>query len=271
MELIKENLCFGAKVQVYEHESEAIGLPMRFSVINTQANKALVWLSGLTCNEENFITKAHAVKVAAKLGISIFCPDTSPRGAEIPGEKDSWDFGEAAGFYLDAKTPGYDKNYKMESYLISEFIPMIIKEFKVHPKLGLFGHSMGGHGALTLGIKYQEKFGSLSAFAPIVNPTQCPWGQKAFTGYLGENKDEWKNFDTCELLKSHELKIPVLIDQGTNDEFLKEQLLTGNLESILTKNQQPIEVRYQNGYDHSYYFIQTFIEDHINFHLKNLH
>ncbi|MEM7646249.1 MAG: S-formylglutathione hydrolase [Pseudomonadota bacterium] len=242
---------------------------MRFAAFLPEGKiqSTCLWLSGLTCNEENFITKAGAQKKASDLNMALFCPDTSPRGLDLPGEHDSYDFGSGAGFYVDARTPGYSDHYRMQSYLIEEFIPLIQEEFKLPEKLGLMGHSMGGHGALTLGLKNPHLFSSLSAFSPIVNPIQAPWGQKALSLYLGDNKDLWREYDTCELLKmgkKHPKKI--LVDQGLDDEFYPNQLLTENFIEACNEADQDHQVNRVEGFDHSYYFIASFIDNHLEFH-----
>ena len=238
---------------------------MRFAVFlppQSQSQKvpALFWLSGLTCTEENFMQKAGAQRVAAELGLALIAPDTSPRGANIPGESESWDFGLGAGFYVNATQAPWSKHYRMYDYVLVELRELILKNFPIDSaRLGISGHSMGGHGALVLGLRNPEVFKSISAFAPIAAPSQCPWGQKALKNYLGDNPADWKNYDASELLKTTKFKGEILVDQGTEDKFLKEQLMPEKLESR-------VKLRMQSGYDHSYYFVSSFIEDHLRFH-----
>lgn len=272
MKLNKTHKTFGGLTRFFEHDSQVTKTPMKFSTYSKEekAEHAILWLSGLTCNEENFITKAGAQEKLAKTNIMVVCPDTSPRGLELPGEHESYDFGSGAGFYLSATTEGYKDHYKMDEYLVSELVPLLQKEFGIK-KFSIMGHSMGGHGALTLGLKHPDLFVSVSAFSPIVNPIACPWGQKAFKGYLGDSQDSWKEYDTCELLKAGKKRGDcLLIDQGTADEFLEKELLTGNLESVAKEVGQELKVNYREGYDHSYYFIQTFVGEHIEFHAGRL-
>jgi S-formylglutathione hydrolase len=272
MKCNKTHKTYGGLTRFFEHDSNITKTPMKFSTFSAKekADKAILWLSGLTCNEENFMTKAGAQQKLADTDIMIICPDTSPRGLDLPGEHDSYDFGSGAGFYLTATTDGYKDHYKMDQYLLDELIPLLKKEFGIN-SISLMGHSMGGHGALTLGLKNPEVFQSISAFSPIVNPLQCPWGQKAFKGYLGEKQDSWKAYDSCELIKAgKKSRETILIDQGTADEFLEKELLTSHLENVAKECDQPIQVNYREGYDHSYYFIQSFIADHIDFHAKHL-
>jgi S-formylglutathione hydrolase len=273
MQQLKAHKTFGGMTAFWSHESRETKTTMKFATFVPAGplKGGLIWLSGLTCTEENFITKAGAQRYLAEQQLMVVAPDTSPRGLNLPGEHDSYDFGSGAGFYLDARTPGYDQHYRMESYIVRELVPLVQKHFQV-TRLGLFGHSMGGHGALTLGLKYPEVFASLSAFSPIVNPSVIPWGIKAFQGYLGNDPNLWKQHDSCELLKSgrrHPGRI--LIHQGTQDEFLKEQLLTRNFEEAARAADQAHAVVYAEGYDHSYYFISTFIEEHIRHHAGLLH
>lgn len=245
---------------------------MSFStyVPDGEVTNAIIWLSGLTCNEENFITKAGSQRILSGTNTMIICPDTSPRGLSLPGENDSYDFGSGAGFYVNATTEGYKDHYRMFDYIMDEVVSILKSHFRIQ-KVSIMGHSMGGHGALVLGMRKPEVFHSVSAFSPIVNPTQCPWGKKALKGYLGDEEDTWKDYDTCELLKSGKKRQDtLLVDQGLADEFLEEQLLTKNLESMALEYGQGVNIRYQEGHDHSYYFIQTFLNDHIDFHLSAL-
>lgn len=274
MKLRESHQSFGGKVEFWEHSSKITQTLMRFSAYTPPQTPlgAIIWLSGLTCTEENFMVKAGAQIHLAQHSLLTICPDTSPRGLNLPGEHETSDFGSGAGFYLDATTPGYRGHYRMASYVMQEILPLLVDHFKIaQDKISLMGHSMGGHGALTLGLKNPAHFRSLSAFAPIVNPTQCPWGQKAFLGYLGEDQSKWLEYDACALIsegKSHPQKI--LIDQGLADGFLEEQRLTRPFEEICKQKGQACEVRYQIGYDHSYYFIASFIRDHIKYHANIL-
>ena len=271
MKVLKQHRCFGGTVSFNEHDSDFTKTKMNFStfVPDGKIKGCLVWLSGLTCTDENFITKASAQKYLSESGLMVICPDTSPRGLNLPGEHESSEFGSGAGFYVDATTPHYKDHYKMYSYIAQELHSLIQKKFTSN--ISIFGHSMGGHGALILGLNEKNKYKSISAFAPIVNPMESPWGQKAFAGYLGNNKSDWEKYDTCQLLKSG-LSHPseILIDQGTLDPFLAERLLTKKLIEANGGEKQKINLRFQEGYDHSYYFISTFIADHIQFHAKYL-
>ena len=277
LELISEHICFGGVQRFYRHDSREIGLPMRFSVfIPLQAASArvpaLFYLAGLTCNEETFMTKAGAQRAAAEQGLILIAPDTSPRGAGVEGETDSWDFGVGAGFYLNATREPWAKNYRMYSY-IHELRELVIKELPVDgERTGIFGHSMGGHGALTIALKRPDVFRSVSAFAPIAAPSLCPWGKKAFSGYLGDDTSAWEDYDASLLMAHLETPFPdgILIDQGLGDKFLQEQLYPEVFESACRAASQPVELRRHARYDHGYYFISTFMEDHIRFHAKNL-
>ena len=245
---------------------------MRFSVYQPpQAQNKSVpvvfFLAGLTCTEETFMIKAGAQRYAAECGLMLVSMDTSPRQTGIPGETDSWDFGAGAGFYLDATTEPWSKYYRMESYITQELREIIIKHFPAeNNRMGIFGHSMGGHGALTLALRYPELYQSVSAFAPISTPMQCPWGQKAFRHYLGENQENWRQYDATALIAAGYRVPELLIDQGLNDQFLVEQLHPDQLEKVCKNKDQKLTLRYHKGYDHSYYFISTFIDDHLKHH-----
>ncbi len=252
---------------------------MRFALfLPPQASNAgvplLMFLAGLTCTEETFAIKAGAQRVAAELGMALLMPDTSPRGAGVPGEADEWDFGVGAGFYLDATREPWSKHWRMESYLVRELLPLVIDAFAIDAsRIGIFGHSMGGHGALTLALKYPGRFASVSAFAPIAAPMRAPWGRKAFAGYLGDESSAWTDHDASELM-ARESAAPypqgILIDQGRADQFLIEQLYPEVFDAACRKVGQPLTLRFHNGYDHSYYFISTFVEDHLRFHHDKL-
>ena len=250
---------------------------MRFGVFlppraEAHAVPVLYWLSGLTCTEENFIVKAGAQRVAAELGLAIVVPDTSPRGLQIPGEAESYDFGLGAGFYVDATRAPWSRGYRMYSYVAAELPGVIEKSFPVEPtRAGIFGHSMGGHGALTIALRNPDQYRSLSAFAPISAPTQVPWGKKAFTGYLGEDVSAWEKYDACELLAAgRRFPDTIFVDQGTSDKFLRDQLKPELLESACKAAGQGLELRMHAGYDHGYFFIQSFIADHVAWHAARL-
>jgi S-formylglutathione hydrolase len=235
---------------------------------------ALLYLAGLTCNEETFMIKAGAQRWAAELGLALIAPDTSPRGAAVPGETESWDFGVGAGFYLDASQAPWATHYRMESYLTAELLPLLTSSLPLDAgRIGLFGHSMGGHGALTLGLRHGDLFKSVSAFAPICAPSQCPWGQKAFTGYLGADPSTWQAHDATALMGARSgAPYPggILIDQGLADKFLAGQLHPHLFEAACTAAGQPLTLRRHAGYDHGYYFIATFMEDHLKHHARQL-
>ena len=281
LELLSAHAAFGGAQRFYRHASNEIGLPMKFSVylppkaVAGEKVPALVYLAGLTCTEETFMTKAGAQRLAAELGLALIAPDTSPRGANLPGEAESWDFGVGAGFYLDATTRPWGLHWRMESYLIEELLPLVGRKLPIDlERVGVFGHSMGGHGALTLALRHPGRFKSVSAFAPIANPTQCAWGRKAFTGYLGEDETSWAAHDASLLMaaqKSAPYPAGILVDQGLADKFLMEkQLLPEAFEAACAQAGQPLTLRRQPGYDHGYYFIQTFIDDHLRHHAAQL-
>lgn len=279
LELLSEHACFGGLQRFYRHASTEIGLPMRFSVyLPPQAAQgavpALWYLAGLTCTEETFMVKAGAQRVAAELGLALIAPDTSPRGAGVPGEAGSWDFGLGAGFYLDATQAPWSRHYRMESYITAELLPLLARVLPVDARrMGIFGHSMGGHGALTLALRHPGLFKSVSAFAPICAPAQCPWGQKAFTGYLGIESSDWAAHDACNLMRQHRVApypSGILIDQGLADRFLPDQLHPDEFEAACARVGQPLTLRRHAGYDHGYYFISTFMSDHLTHHAQTL-
>jgi S-formylglutathione hydrolase len=262
---------FGGSQEFYKHESRVNNAPMTFAIFLPEQIKhkklpVLYWLSGLTCTEENFVIKAGAQRMAAELGIVIVTMDTSPRDLGIEGEDDSYDFASGAGFYLNATEAKWSKNYNMYDYVTKELPEIIESNFNVNNNKSISGHSMGGHGALMIALRNPGKYQSVSAFSPIVAPTQNPWGQKAFTGYLGENESAWQQYDTCALVKTAQEKLPLLVDQGSNDEFLTEYLKPELLSAVCKEYNHPLNLRIQDGYDHSYYFIATFIEDHVKYH-----
>jgi len=272
---ISQNKMFGGIQSVYAHRSDANDCDMRVAVyLPPQAEHgpcpALVWLSGLTCTEENFTVKAGAQRVAAELGLILIAPDTSPRGDHVPDDKDSYDFAKGAGFYLDATQGPWANNYQMQTYIRDELTAWMLANFPIDKnRIGISGHSMGGHGAITLHLKNPQLYKTCSAFAPITSPSQVPWGQKAFKGYLGENKTDWAQYDATQLVQTPS-QANILIDQGTDDNFLTEQLCPEIFADACAKFGQATTLRLQKGYDHSYYFIATFIEDHLKHHKDGL-
>ncbi|WP_312077379.1 S-formylglutathione hydrolase [Leclercia sp.] len=276
MELLEEHHCFEGRQQRWRHDSAVLNCAMTFSIFLPPTNGAakppvLYWLSGLTCNDENFTTKAGAQRVAAELGIALVMPDTSPRGDEVADDA-GYDLGKGAGFYLNATQAPWAKHYRMYDYLRDELPALIQAEFAVSDRCAISGHSMGGHGALVMALKNPGKYVSVSAFAPIVNPAQVPWGQKAFSHYLGEDAATWQEWDSCALMLASlpEQAIPTLIDQGDADQFLASQLQPAVLAEAARQKAWPLTLRIQTGYDHSYYFIASFIEDHLRFHAQQL-
>ncbi|BAB74507.1 S-formylglutathione hydrolase [Anabaena sp. FACHB-709] len=276
LKLISEYQSFGGKLGFYSHPSSTCNGEMRFAVYQPPqaAEKplpVLYFLSGLTCTEENFMAKAGAQRYAAEYGLILVAPDTSPRNTGIAGEDDEWDFGTGAGFYVDATEKPWRSHYQMYSYIVQELPALIAANFPIQAeKQGIFGHSMGGHGALVCALRNPHIFKSVSAFAPIVTPMGCPWGQKAFSRYLGNNQASWLAYDASELVKQLGYHSQILIDQGTSDKFLTEQLLTDVFAQACQAVNQPLNLRYQAGYDHSYYFIASFIADHIRHHATSL-
>ncbi|GAA0755384.1 S-formylglutathione hydrolase [Ideonella azotifigens] len=284
LKLVSHHLSFGGEQRFQRHQSREIGLPMGFALyLPPQAKPGatvplLVYLAGLTCTEETFTMKAGAQRWAAEFGIALLMPDTSPRGAGVPGEAEAWDFGVGAGFYLDATEAPWATNWRMESYLLRELLPGVRAELAAlgmnAGRTGIFGHSMGGHGALTLALRHPGEFASLSAFAPICAPSNCAWGRKAFTGYLGADESSWAEHDASALMAAQTSPphpAGILIDQGEADRFLLEgQLQPEAFEAACLKSGQPLALRRQAGYDHGYYFIQSFIEDHMRHHAAAL-
>lgn len=274
MERLEIHASFGGWQEVYKHESEVLKCSMNFSIYippsdDNEKLPVIYWLSGLTCNEQNFITKAGAQKYAAEHKVIIVAPDTSPRGEDIPDDE-AYDLGQGAGFYVNATQEPWSKNYRMYDYIVDELRSLIDQNFPTNKIQSIMGHSAGGHGALVIGLRNSEIYKSISAFSPIVAPSQVPWGQKAFTAYLGTDQALWSNYDAVELIKSSSVKMPILVDQGTEDSFLKEQLKPEILVNACRDNGYPITLNMRDGYDHSYYFIASLIEDHIKFHLSNL-
>jgi S-formylglutathione hydrolase len=274
--LISEHGCFGGVQRFYKHDSREVRGPMKFSAYlppQARAGKVpvLYYLSGLTCTEETFPIKAHAQEVAAELGLMLIAPDTSPREPRLPGDADSWDFGYSAGFYVDATVAPWSQYYRMYSYVTRELPELIAAELPAEAgATGIFGHSMGGHGALVCALRNPDRYKSVSAFAPIAAPMQCPWGKKAFSNYLGSDTKSWRDYDASELVARRPFPGPILIDQGTSDQFLVEQLKPEILSAAAAKSGQRLSLRMQPGYDHGYYFMQTFMADHLRHHAKQL-
>ena len=277
MEQVSEHRCFGGRQRRYVHRSEVLGCDMHFSIyLPPQASvgsvPALYWLSGLTCTDENFVQKAGAQRAAAEHSIAIVCPDTSPRGTDLPGEHDDWDLGSGAGFYVNAKQSPWSDHYRMYSYVVEELPALAEARLSVSSsRRSISGHSMGGHGALVCALKNPGRYASVSAFAPICHPSQSPWGRKAFSAYLGEDRDTWAEWDAALLIPNATEQLPLLIDQGEADEFLSEQLKPGALEQACIATHHPLELRIRPGYDHSYFFVASFIDEHIAHHAKALH
>lgn len=275
MELISKTKCFGGSIEVYSDQSTSCNAPMKFSIyLPPQATErslpVLYFLAGLTCTEENFMVKAGAQQFAAQYGLILVAPDTSPRNTGIPGENDDWDFGTGAGFYVDATQDPWSQHYRMYRYIVDELPGLIAENFPVNGRQGIFGHSMGGHGALICALKNPERYQSVSAFAPICAPMQCAWGEKAFSNYLGQDRSTWRSYDATELVQGRQFSRSILIDQGTSDKFLADQLLPEVFQTACESVGQPLTLRFQEGYDHSYYFIASFIEDHLRFHAEML-
>ncbi len=279
IETISEHRSFGGLQGFYRQQSAATGTPMRFAVYQPpQAQQhpvpALFYLAGLTCTEETFAIKVGAQRVAAQLGLMLVTCDTSPRQTGIAGEADDWEFGSGAGFYLNATQPPWSRNFRMYDYVLGELRATVLARFPAAPhRLGIFGHSMGGHGALVLALRNADVYRSVSAFAPICAPSQCPWGVKAFSRYLGEDRAAWAQYDAVELIKAGGRRVfaEILVDQGLADKFLPQgQLLPELLESACAGAGQPLRLRRQESYGHDYYFIATFMEDHLHFHAAAL-
>jgi S-formylglutathione hydrolase len=275
--LVSKNACFGGEQRIYKHDSTETRGPMKFGAfVPPQAAKGkvpvLYYLAGLTCNEETFAIKAHAQQTAAELGILLITPDTSPREPRIPGDADSWDFGIGAGFYVDATQTPWSGNYRMYSYVTRELRETVNAHLPVLAgSTGIFGHSMGGHGALVMALRNPEVYKSVSAFAPISAPMQCPWGKKAFGNYLGADQQSWRDYDASELVAKRAFGGPILIDQGEADQFLADQqLLPEKFKAAAAKSGQALTLRMQPGYDHGYYFIQSFMGDHLRHHAAQL-
>ena len=278
MELLSTNVCFDGEHRRYRHHSAALDCNMEFAVYlpptalgtNARPVPVLYWLSGLTCTDQNFMQKAGAQKKAARLGMAIVCPDTSPRGLDLPGEHDSYDFGSGAGFYVNATRQPWAPHYRMYDYVVKELPQLVEGHLPVTEDRSISGHSMGGHGALIAALKNPGLYKSVSAFAPIANPGECPWGQKAFSGYLGDDRTAWEEWDATMLIPAARERLPLLVDQGTADEFLDSQLNPDALADACEKVHHHINLRMHRGYDHSYFFIASFIDDHLEHHAEAL-
>jgi S-formylglutathione hydrolase len=275
IENLSVNKSFGGWHKQYSHHSKSLNCSMRFAIfLPPQASlgekvPVLYWLSGLTCTDENFMQKAGAQRIAAELGIAIVAPDTSPRGEGV-ADDDGYDLGQGAGFYLNATQAPWSRHYQMYDYVVNELPQLIESTFPVSELRSISGHSMGGHGALTIAMLNPERYKSMSAFSPICNPVNSPWGQKAFTAYLGQDKKNWRKHDASELMRQATEYVPAKVDQGTSDDFLSEQLKPAVLVEAAKANNYPLELNLHEGYDHSYYFIADFIEDHLRFHATHL-
>ena len=275
MNIVGENKSFGGRQLRFTHAADTLGCEMNFSVYLPPAAEhervpVLYWLSGLTCTDENFVHKAGAQQYAAEHGLAIVAPDTSPRGETIPDDPDAaYDFGLGAGFYVNATQAPWSKHYQMYDYVVEELPQVVASACPIDgERAGIFGHSMGGHGALTIALKNPHRYRSVSAFSPICSPSNCPWGIKALSNYIGGDKSAWKAHDSAELVRIAERHLPVLVDQGEADDFLAEQLKTERLEQASAEAGYPMSIRRQPGYNHSYFFIATFIADHIKFHSR---
>ena len=279
LETTRSHKQFGGHTRYFRHDSKLCNAPMNFAAyLPPEAEEGrgrrlpvLYWLSGLTCTEEIFMTEAQAQGLAMEHGMILVAPDTSPRNTGIPGEDERYDLGSGAGFYVDATEPKWSRHYRMYSYVTEELRQLVERELPIDPgRRGIFGHSMGGHGALVLGLRNPELYRSISAFAPICAPSRAPWGIRAFTAYLGEDRGAWADYDAEALLGRSRARTPILIDQGLDDEFLEEQLLTKAFERTARSLDYPATIRFQPGYDHSYFFVSTFMKDHLAFHAKHL-
>lgn len=273
--LLSSTKSFGGWIKRVKHHSTSLQCEMIFAIYlppqaETEKVPLLWWLSGLTCTDENFMQKAGAQRLAAELGIAIVCPDTSPRGLELPGEHDSYDFGSGAGFYLNATQAPWDQHYRMYDYLTLELPQLVSANFPVNGRESISGHSMGGHGALVLALRQPERYASVSAFAPIANPSNCPWGEKAFKGYLGEDRSQWLQYDSCALIAAGSSTQELFVDQGAADDFLAAQLGADALQAACATAGQRLIYRLHEGYDHGYFFIASFIDDHLRYHAKHL-
>lgn len=268
-----EYACFGGTLGYYAHASTSTGTEMRFAVYRPPGDKrvpVLYYLAGLTCTEETFVIKAGALRVAAERGLALVACDTSPRGLSLPGDSESWDFGVGAGFYVDATQAPWSTAYRMYSYVVDELPAIVEASFPVTDRRGIFGHSMGGHGALVIALRNPERYRSVSAFAPIANPMAVPWGEKAFSRYLGADRTAWEAYDASVLMRKTARPDEILVDQGLADQFLTRELHPEALEDAARASGQRLTLRRHERYDHSYWFIQTFVADHIAFHAERL-
>lgn len=276
LEKVSEQRAFGGRQIRFSHASDTLNCTMQFSVFlppqaDTGHVPAVYWLSGLTCTDENFSAKAGAQRVAAELGLALIIPDTSPRGDDVPDDPEgSYDVGHGAGFYVNATQQPWKQHYQMYSYIVHELPQLVEKHLPLTQERAISGHSMGGHGALVIALREIGQYRSASAFSPICQPTNCPWGHKAFSQYLGTDEAKWLEYDASHLLSQHKSAPPILVDQGSADNFLAEQLHTSALEKANNASNSGAQIRYQEGYDHSYYFIASFIEEHLRFHAQNL-
>ena len=275
LQKVSSNKSFGGVHEQFTHHSAVLNCDMRFAVyFPSHASESapvpvLYWLSGLTCTDENFMQKSGVQRMAAKLGMAIVAPDTSPRGNDIPNDE-AYDLGQGAGFYVNATQSPWAAHFKMYDYITKELPELIESNFPVSDRRAISGHSMGGHGALMIGLKNPERYRSISAFSPIANPVDCPWGRKAFTAYLGSNEQEWQQYDSSLLMSIAEKGVPTKVDLGASDEFLSEQLKPESLQQAAQTSNYPLELNIHIGYDHSYYFVATFIDEHLSFHAEYL-
>lgn len=272
---IAANKSFGGWHKRFKHYSSTLSCEMIFAVYlppqaETQKVPVLWWLSGLTCTDENFMQKAGAQRIAAELGIAIICPDTSPRGLDLPGEHDSYDFAYGAGFYVNATQAPWKTNYQMYDYVTQELPALVMANLPLNGHESISGHSMGGHGALVLALRQPDRYASVSAFAPITNPSNCPWGEKAFSGYLGTQRGTWAQYDACKLISTRQSRQELFVDQGEADSFIAEQLKPEQLLAVCKEVEHPLIYRSHAGYDHSYFFIASFIEEHLRYHATHL-
>jgi S-formylglutathione hydrolase len=275
VENISVNKSFGGWHKQYSHDAKTLNCVMRFAIYlppqasNGEKVPVLYWLSGLTCSDENFMQKSGVQRIAAELGIAIVAPDTSPRGDDV-ADDEGYDLGKGAGFYVNATQAPWNRHYRMYDYVVNELPDLIETMFPVTNKRSIAGHSMGGHGALVIALRNTDAYQSVSAFSPISNPINCPWGKKAFAAYLGRNTANWAQYDASLLMRQASNFVPALVDQGDADDFLVEQLKPEILNAAAQVNRYPLELNYREGYDHSYYFISSFIENHLRFHAKYL-
>lgn len=274
MQRIEHRACFGGWQDVYQHDATATGTPMRFGIylppqVERERCPVLYWLSGLTCTEQNFITKAGAQRYAAEQGIILVVPDTSPRGPDV-ADAERYDLGQGAGFYVDATEEPWAPHFRMQSYVAAELPALVEAAFPASDRRGISGHSMGGHGALVTALRHPGRYRSVSAFAPISAPSQVPWGQEALGAYLGDDREAWKAFDACELIAGARERLPLLVDQGKDDEFIDRSLRPELLQAACARAGHPLDLRLRPGYDHSYYFVASFIGEHVAHHAQAL-